>query len=177
MRPLPVRLQGRVVKVKAGNRTPIAAATISSKDTTVLLLRSPLYFDHLSGRNINGFTITLGPGTKLATPVLGGSSTIFVTNNAGLAGQTVQIGADPLAELVTVQTIGPAAGQANLQNSLNSSFPAGAPVQPVTAFNPAGAATNLIRDSNAGDGLLVVSPGLVPPVPPVVQIVDAAQSE
>jgi hypothetical protein len=172
MRPLPVRLQGRVVK--ASNRSPVVGATVSSSDNTVLLVRSPLYFDHLSGRTINGFNITLGGGgLSLATPILGGSSTIVLNNNAGLAGKTLQIGADPLAELVTVQTIGPAAGQANLQNRLNSSFPQNAPVQVVTAFTPAGS-TNLHRGSNAGDGLLVVSPGLTAPV---IQIVDGAQSE
>jgi hypothetical protein len=170
MRHLPVRLQGRVVK--ASNRNPIAAAAVSSSDTTVLLLRSPLYFDHLSGLNINGFTITLGAGPSLVAPIPGGSSTIFLNNNAGLAGQTLQIGADPLAELVTVQTIGPAPGQANLQNSVNSSFAENAPVQ-IATFAPAGS-TTLNRSSNAGDGLLVVSPGFSAPV---IQIQDGAQSE
>jgi hypothetical protein len=171
MRPLPVRLQGRVVK--ASNRSPMAGASVSSSDTTVLMVRSPLYFDHISGCTVNGFTLNPGGGgLSLAAPIMGGSSTIFLNNNAGLAGQTLQIGADPLAELVTVQTIGPASGQANLQNSLNSTFAKNAPVQLVT-FNPAGS-TSLNRNSNAGDGLLVVSPGLAPPV---IQIVDGAQSE
>lgn len=171
MSPLPVRIQGRVVK--ASNRAPIAAATISSSDAKVLLLRSPAYFDHLSGLNISGFTLNPGGGgLSLTVPIAGGSSTIFLNNNAGLAGQTLQVGADPLAELVTVQTIGPATGQVNLQNSLNSSFPTNAPVQLVT-FTAAGSA-NLNRNSNAGDGLLVVSPGLAAPV---IQIQDGAKSE
>jgi hypothetical protein len=174
MRPLPVRLQGRVVN--AVSRAPIGAATISSTDNTVLLVRSPLYFDHLSGVTVNAYTFpTVGAALNLAVPGTGGSSTVFLNNNAGLAGQTLQIGSgsDPLAEIVTVQSIGPAAGQANLQHNINSSFPANTSAQLVNP-TPAAGSTTLKRSSNAGDGLLVLN-GALPAQG--VQIQDGAQSE
>lgn len=173
MRPLPVRLQGRVVK--ESDRSPIAGATISSSDNSVLLVRSPLQFDHASGITINAFTFPpAGPARNLAQPVTGGSSTIFLNSNAGLgATQTLQIGADPLAELATIQTLGPGAGQVNLQNNLSNTFPGNAPVQQVTP-TAVGTSATLSRSSNAGDGLLVLG---APLAATGVQVADGAQSE
>jgi hypothetical protein len=171
MRPLPVRLQGRVVK--ESDRSAIAGATISSADASVLLLRSPLYFDHVSGITVNAYTFpAAGAARNVVAPVTVGSSTVFLNNNVGLGGKTLQIGSVPLAEVITVQTVGPAAGQVNLQNNLNSSFPANTPAQPV---NPtAGVGSTLKRSSNVGDGLLVLAGPLAATG---IQVSDGAQSE
>jgi hypothetical protein len=172
MRPLPVRLQGRVVKLS--NRNPIVGAEIKSSDNTVLLVRSPLYFDHPTGVTVNAFTLVpAGGGLNLVAPILGGSNTIFLNSNAGLINKTLQIGADPLAEVVTVQSVGPGAGQANLGNKLNSSF---AVTDPVQLVNPtaAVASATLKRSSDAGDGLLVLNAVLAASG---IQVQDGAQSE
>jgi hypothetical protein len=172
MRPSPVRLQGRVVKV--GNRNPIAGAQITSSDNTELLLRSPLYYDHPAAVPVNAFTFSpAGGGLKLAAPILGGSNTIFLNTNAGLTNKTLQIGTDPLAEIAIVQSLGPAAGQANLSCKLNSTFTINDPVQLV---NPAaaGPSATLKRSGDSGDGILVLNSALVATG---IQIQDGAQSE
>lgn len=173
MRPLPVRLQGRLVK--QSDRSAIDGAKISSTDPTVLLLRSPLYFDHAKLTTINAFSfLAAGPLRKLAAPVLNGSSTIFLNNVAALgATQTLQIGADPLAELAVISTLGPGAGQVNLQTSLNSSFPQLTPVQQMTPTGP-GPSVKLARSGNAGDGLVVLNAGLPTDA---IQVLDGAQTE
>lgn len=173
MRPLPVRLQGRVVK--DSDRSPIAAATIASGDNTVLLLRSPLYFDHAAGVTINTYTFTaVGGALTLASPVTGGSNMIFLSSTAGIGPtQTLQIGTDPLTELAIIQSIGPLPGQVNLFNSLNSSFPQNSNVQPMNPVGP-GASATLQRGSNARDGLVVLSAGLSGTA---IQVSDGAQSE
>jgi hypothetical protein len=172
MRPLPVRLQGRVVR--ASDRSAIPGATMTSTDNSILLLRSPLYFDHLSGVTVNAFTFSpTGVACNLIAPVNAGSSTVFLNNNAGLAGQTLQIGSDPEAEVISVQTVGPAAGQVNLQNQLNSGFPANTPARPVNP-SPVGTSAALARNSNAGDGLLVLAGPLAASG---IQISDGARTE
>jgi hypothetical protein len=173
LRPLPVRLQGRVVK--QSDRSGIAGATVASGAATVLLMRSPVYFDHVAGVTINAFSFTpVGPARSLAAAVKGGSATLFLNSSAGLgATQTLQIGSDPLAELAVIQTLGPGTGQVNLQTSLNSSFPNNVPVQQVT---PAalGPSATLARSSNAGDGLVILSAGLAASA---IQVSDGASTE
>jgi len=173
MRPLPVRLQGRVVK--QSDHSALVDAKVTSTDNTVLLLRSPLLFDHAPAVKINVFSFApAGPARKLASPVLGGSSTVFLNTTAGLgATQTLQIGPDPLAELGVILTLGPGAGQVNLQTKLNSSFPQNTPVQQMTPTGP-GAFANLARSSNAGDGLVVLSGPLVATA---IQVFDGPQTE
>jgi hypothetical protein len=172
MRPMPVRIQGRVVT--RSTRSPIPNAQIKSSDNTVLLLRSPLYFDHSVGVTVNAYSFNPAGGSlKLAAAIRGGDNTIFLNNNAGLTSKTLQIGADPLAEVVTVQGVGPAAGQANLSNKLNSSFTLNDPVQLVTP-TALGPNDTLQRSGDLGDGLLVLSAGLTAPG---VQVQDGVKTE
>jgi len=160
LRPLPLRLQGRVVK--ESDRSALAGATVSSGNSAVLMVRSPLYFDHAAGVTINAFTFpAVGPQRGLAVSANGGSGSVLLDSVAGLlTGQLLQIGAGPLAELAVIQGFGPGAAQVNLQSPLNSTFAALSPVQPVTATGP-GASTTLARSSNQGDGLVILSAALV----------------
>ena len=173
MRPLPVRLQGRVVK--ASDRSAIAGATISSAANAVLLARSPLYFDHASGVAVNAVTFTpTGPARSLATTVTGGSSSLALNNTAGLlASQILRIGSGPLTEMAVIQSLGPNPAQVNLLTPVNSSYPAAAPVQQVNAAGPIGSAA-LARSSNTGDGLMILA---APLVATGIQIADGAQTE
>ena len=168
MGPLPVRIQGRVVK--DSDRSPIASAAISSADAKVLLMRSTLRFDHAPGTTVNSLSTT-GPVRNLTADVPSGSNSIFLNDVTGLAAtQLLQIGVDGTAEIGVIAIVGPGPKQITLQNGLRSGFANGATVQQVTA----GAAVTLTRSANAGDGLLLASAGVAGTA---VQIVDGAQTE
>jgi hypothetical protein len=168
LRPLSVRVQGRVVK--ESDRSPIAGATIASGDPAVALLRSTLRFDHPSGKSVNALSQT-GPARSLAADAIAGASIITLNNVAGLgATQLLQIGADGSAEIGVISVMGPGATQVTLQNSLRSAFPSTTAVQQLAP----GPSVTLARSSNAGDGLLLVSAA---PAQDAVQIVDGAQTE
>ena len=115
-----------------------------------------------------------GAPTKLATAVAGVSNSLRVASTAGIGGgQVIQIGPDINADLAIVSTVDSTSGNLGLVNAINSSFPAGAPVQPVT-ITPTGASSTLARDVNAGDGLLLLTGALVSPA---VEITDGAATE
>jgi hypothetical protein len=173
MRLLPVRLQGRIVK--ASDRSPIANAAVRSAAASVLLIRSPLAFDHAAGVAVNAFTFTpTGPALTLAAAAPGGSNSVFLSSAAGLAaGQVLRIGDDPLVEIAIIQSLGPDPAQVNLQTRLNSTFPLHAPARQAIAAAAAGSAT-LARDSNAGDGLLLLSGPLAATG---VQVADGTATE
>jgi hypothetical protein len=173
LRPVPVRLQGRIVKLS--DRSAIAGASVSSGDNTVLFSRSPLYFEHASGVTVNAVTFTaVGAATALKATAMGGTTGLFLNSVAGLAAtQILQIGGDQLAEMAVIQSLGPDPAQVNLQSPLNSTFAANDPVQQVNSVGPAATST-LSRSSDAGDGLLVVAPALAATG---IQISDGLQTE
>lgn len=168
MRPLPVRVQGRVVK--ESDHAPITPAAIASGNPNVLLLRSTLRFDHASGVTINSLSV-VPPVRSLTADASQGSNSIFLNDVTGLAAaQLLQIGVDGSAEIAVIALMGPGPKQITLQAGLRSTFSSGAFVQQLTA----GAAVNLTRSSNAGDGLLLVSAAVAGSA---AQIVDGAQTE
>jgi hypothetical protein len=173
MRALPVRLQGRVVADV--NRAPIAGATVNVTTANITALRTPAYFDHAAGVTVAAVTLTpVGAATQLATAALGALSSITVTSAAGIAaGQVLQIGPDINADFGVVASVDAASGAVVLLNAINSSFPAGAPVQPV-AIAPAGPSASLFRDVNAGDGLLLLAGPLVASA---IEIADGPNTE
>jgi len=168
MRPVPVRVQGRVVK--ESDRMPLAAALIASGDAKVLLLRSPLRFDHASGTTINSLS-GIAPVRSLTADVPPGSNSIFLNDITGLAAtQLLQIGADGAAEIAVIALMGPGPKEITLQAGLRSGFSSGTLVQRLTP----GAGVNLTRSSNAGEGVLLASAAAAGSA---VQIVDGAQTE
>jgi hypothetical protein len=173
LRPLTVRLQGRVVK--DADRTAIAGAAVNVTSANVIALRSPAYFDHASGIAIDAVTLApSGAATSLASSAEGGAITLTLASTAGLAaGQILQIGPDLNADFAAIAAMGPGAAQVSLANAINSTIPAGATVQPVSA-TPSGGSSALTRDANSGDGLLLVSGSLSSPV---IRITDGAQTE
>jgi hypothetical protein len=173
MRASTVRLQGRVVADVS--RAPIAGATVDVTTANIAALRTPAYFDHAAGVAIAAITVTpSGAPTKLANAVIGASNLVTVASTAGIAGgQVIQIGPDINADLAVVSTIDSTSGNLGLVNAINSSFPVGASVQPVTV-TPTGPSSTLARDVNAGDGLLLLTGPLVNPL---VEITDGAATE
>jgi hypothetical protein len=172
MRPLPVRIQGRIVR--ESDRSAITGAKVASGNGKVLLLRSPLVFDHALGVTVNAVTLTTaGPMRKLTVEAKGGSKSIMLDNTAALAapGQ-LQIGAGASLEVVTIASLGPDPAQVNLTGALNATFPVATQVQEASAALVSVAAST--RRANAGDGLVVVNPALTADA---LEIVDGAKTE
>lgn len=172
MRPFPVRIQGRIVK--ESDRSAVANAKVASGNGKVLLLRSPLVFDHALGVTVNAVTLsTAGPLRKLTVEARGGSKSLMLDNTGGLvAPGQLQIGVGTTVEVVTIASLGPDPAQVNLTGSLNATFPVATQVQEATAafVSPA----TLTRSADAGDGLVVVNPALTADA---LQIVDGAKTE
>jgi hypothetical protein len=172
MRPLPVRIQGRIVK--ESDRSAITGAKVASGNGKALLLRSPLVFDHALGITVNAVTLTAsGPLRKLTVEAKGGSQSLMLDNTGGLAASgQLQIGAGESVEVVTIASLGPDPAQVNLTGALNATFPPATQVQEASAAFISAAA--LTRSADAGDGLVVVNPALTADA---LQIVDAAKTE
>jgi len=170
MRRLPVRLQGRVVVDATG--LPAAGAQVVSVDNPnppsppppppvphTNLLRSPLYLAHAAGAQAQLVTLTTTGTAQLTLAAAAGATTVTFNTTAGLSGSAFIRFATPSQTLVEyAQAHGPglAAGQIVLRNGLNRSYGAGAgtDVRFVTA-TPAGSASSLLIDADAGDGVLV----------------------
>jgi hypothetical protein len=171
MRRLPVRLQGRVVSDSTG--LPLTGATIVAVDNPnppsppppppvphSMLLRSPLYSAHAVGAPVQAVALTQIGNTQLAQPAAAGTTTIFLKTTTGLSGTAfIQIMTPDttLVEYATVASMGPAAGQVNLNTPLNRSYALGAAASTVNFVTAAlaGTVAHLLADPNTGDGILV----------------------
>jgi hypothetical protein len=173
MRRLPTRLQGRVVK--ASDRSSIAGATVAAKNDRTLLLRTPVRASHGLGVTVNSLSFTnTGPARKVAADALPGEDRVVLDNNGGLgAGDLLQIGSLPSADIYEISSVGPDPGLVVLKSKLAASSAANTAAQKVTASAATGTAT-LARSSDAGDGVLVVNPALNDKG---VEIVDGALTE
>ncbi len=169
LRRLPVRIQGRVVQ--DSNRQPISGAWVVAVDNPnppspppppplphTTLLRSPLYFAHAPGVQVQQVGLTNVGTAKLAQPALAGTQLLNLTTTAGLSGSAfIQLSTPSLVlvEYATVDHLGSQPGQVFLRNALNSSYlPSSTNVQFFTATPGAGVGT-LLLDADAGDGLVV----------------------
>ena len=179
MRPQPVRLQGRVME-DGSKRLPLAGARVEVIDPSsplpaerVVVLRTPLYFDHgtagvtVRGRPFNG----TGAVRALHKAAPGGTTQVILTDRTGLAGNPIlRFGLvdDPFAEYSVVDAVSndppnlAQPGQVTLRTPLTHTYPAGTPVEPVTP----GAITTtaqLARPAQAGDGLLILDTAVTEP--------------
>lgn len=167
LRRLPVRVQGRVVNNLT--RAPIPGVQVISVDDPltpptvhVTAVRSPLYFDHPSGAQVQNVTMNAPVTLHLTADVTSGDQAINLSDRSGLAGNSViqlRNVSQTLVEYAVVDHLGPgapAAGQVFLRNALNRSYPQSSSV---TFFTPvvAGGPATLSADANAGDGVLLAN--------------------
>jgi hypothetical protein len=175
LRPLPVRLQGRVV-ASSLNPAPVDAAlvTLAGRDGQDLVgLRRPLDRDHPAGSQVRELA-TVGPVRTLQAEARQGATVIQLDNVSGLsAGGVLGIDWTRAVEFATVAGPGPAAGQVALQAPLPRTFPPGTQARGF-ALPSAGATATLAGAARAGDGLLLLQGTAVPALPPTVTAVRIA---
>jgi hypothetical protein len=168
MRRLPVRIQGRAVNDLT--RAPIAGAVVLSVDDPLVppvvhttALRTPLYFDHISGAPAQVVTMGGPIGTSLTTDVARGDQVLNLLTRNGLGPHPViQLSnlSKVIVEYGVVDHFGPGApgaGQAFLRNPLNHSYSQSGTTATFLTPTPAGGVANLSTDANAGDGVLLAA--------------------
>ena len=155
LRPLPVRLEGRVVR--ESNRTGISGATISIKPpSTAMLLRTTAHVDHPAGVNVIPRTLNVGAAFTVDGAVRGGDTAMKLKPNvAGLAAGSILRFATK-SEYVVVDTVDGPANRVTLRYPLTHSYPDLAPVDAFTVV-PGGAPVTTARSIDAGDGVIVLS--------------------
>lgn len=172
LRPLPVRLEGRVVR--ESNRTGIAGAELSIQSpSTALLLRTTAHADHPSGVNVVPRTLAIGAAFSVAGAVTGGATSVKLAPNVlGLAAGSILRFAP--SEYVVVDSVeGAPANRVTLRYPLTHSYP---DLTPVREFTPlaAGAPVATARSIDAGDGLLVLAAVMSAPA---IEIADGLRTE
>jgi hypothetical protein len=167
LRRLPVRLEGRIVDDLT--RAPISGAQVLSVDDPMTppaihttAMRTPLYFDHPIGTQVQNVTMGSPAGLSLTADVAFGDRVLNLTNRVGLASNSViqlRNSSQTVVEYVVVDHLGPGApgaGQAFLRNATAHSYPKSTVV---TQFTPTvmGVPSTLSADANAGDGVLLAN--------------------
>jgi hypothetical protein len=159
LRPLPVRLRGRVT-VSSLDPDPVDGARVrvtGDVGADLVALREPLLRSHPAATPVRGLAAG-GPVRQLTAAVDAGATELALNDASGL-GPVVGVGGPATVELAAVSVVGPAAGRITLAGPLRRRAPAGAPVR---GFGTAGSPWQATaREADAGDGLL----RLVDPVP------------
>lgn len=165
LRPLPVRLQGRVVDDHT--RAPIAGATVllhsAAPPPHLAGLRWLLHFPHPAGTAVQEQSFTPAAAAKqLTAPASAGSPTVTLSDRAGLAaGGVLRLGPPPQVEYAVIASLAPTPpnpllpGDVTLTAPLSRSFAALTAVQPVTP-GAAGVTRHLTADAGAGEGVLLL---------------------
>jgi len=172
LRPLPVRIQGRVVT--GTKRSPVNEAVVRSVDdpaappppappaTTehVVALRTWLRSAYPAGSNVNEEDLpTAGTTKTLSADVSSGAQSVRLSNRTGLAvGGLLRFGSAPDHEYVAVSgptpIVNPSApGDITLAVPLDRGFAAGSEVRRVT-INATGVVRHLSRAAEPGDGVV-----------------------
>jgi hypothetical protein len=171
LRPLPVRLQGRVMST-ADPQPPVAGARIASVDDPnppspltehAVLLRQTVQFAHPVNTAVRARALApAGAAKQIAFDAAAADTTVTLGDRAGLGiGDILQFGAAQTARFRTIQSLAPLPanpalpGQVTLTGALGATYAQGTAVQPMTAGAP-GAAAHLARDADAGDGVLML---------------------
>jgi hypothetical protein len=152
MRPMPVRLEGRVTRESI--RTPIAGARVALKSpVTAVLLRTPAHLAH-AGVSLTPKALAIAPGaTTLTQPLPAGETLLHLNSVAAIgSGSVLRFGAPPVAEYAVVTSVDAAAKTAILSHPLWRSLGATEAVQPVSAAGAGAVATT--RDIDRGDSLV-----------------------
>jgi hypothetical protein len=153
LRPLPVRLEGRVVR--ESNRTGVGGATIAVKPPgTALLLRTTAHVDHPAGVNVIPRTLNIGAAFTVAGDVRGGATSVVLAPNVLGLGPGSILRFAP-AEYVVVDSVDGPANRVTLRYPLTHSYPDLAPVRQFSVL-PGGAPVATARSIDAGDGVLVL---------------------
>jgi hypothetical protein len=187
LRPVPVRVQGRVVDDQGA---PIADALVLALDDPhppqplnvhPISLRAPLGMDHAVGAPVRLRPLNpAGVPKQLTVPAIAGSTTIMVDSRTSLgAGDILRIGSIARGEFRLIESppTQPAnlslPGEVRLSRPLRSSYPAGGEVRKVTAGAIVTAAS-LAQAADAGDAILLLDASLNGDV---VQVDDPPNAE
>lgn len=163
LRPLPVRLDGRVVRSET-DRSPVAGASVRTVNLTgqrALSLRTPLAGDHAVGTPVRSRTFTT-PGTtrRLTATAESGARTLKLDNPTGLAaGAVLALDWERATELVVLDGSASVTGAVPLRVALVRTFAAGTEVREA-ALGGGAASRQLARSADAGDGLLLLNAAL-----------------
>jgi hypothetical protein len=171
LRPLPVRLQGRVMST-AGSLPPIPKARVTSVDDPsppgpltehAVMLRKTLQFSHPVNTPVRARPLTPSGAAKqlMGTPA-SGDTTVTLTSRTGLGvGNILRFGQGEGARFRTIQSLAPTPanpalpGKVTLSGALGAAYPEGTLVHPMSAGAP-GAAAKMTRDADPGDGILML---------------------
>jgi hypothetical protein len=184
LRPLPVRLQGRITDTTTA-QAPVSGARVRAVDNPLgppvdhtLLLRTPVSFSHAAATAVRVRALTpTGASCALAAARRAGQTTATLTSRAGVVvGSIVQFGTDVAMEFGVVAALAPQPanptlpGDVTLQAGLQHSHATATSVLPVTA-GPIAASATLAEGADAGDGVLLITSALDGAT---VEILDAA---
>lgn len=154
LRPLPVRLEGRVVR--ESNRTGIVGATITIQSpANAILLRTVAHTDHPLGVSVIPRTLNVGAAFTVDGGVRGGETSVKLKPNvAGLAAGSI-LRFTRTSEYVVVDTVDGPANRVTLRYPITHSY---ADLEPADEFTvmPGGAPVATSRSIDAGDGVLVL---------------------
>jgi hypothetical protein len=189
LRPLPVRLQGRVIAKTTG--LPVAGGRVITVDPPVgpppvdrpFLLRSCLKQNHTAAASVRGVTLTpvaLPPPARVLDKEVARGSTVIVANNrSGLAApQVIQFRDDRSGEYARIASVSPVPanmslpGEVMLESALGRSFPATTPLSVFTTGAGIGPARAVTQPADSGIGILLIADY---PSGDVIRITEAGQ--
>jgi hypothetical protein len=182
LRPLPVRVQGRVVDDVT--RFGLPGATVRIDPTPgpphMVVLRGLLHFDHPVATVVQQQSFSnAGAAKQVAADVVGGEATIMLDNRTGLApGSILRLGAPQHLEFGVIDTLAPTPtsaaqpGNVTLTAPLHRSLSTGTTVQRVNA-GAVGVVRHLAVESNAGDGVVLLDGTLTAATVAVLDAVPA----
>jgi hypothetical protein len=163
LRPLPVRLRGRVTG-GFPDPGPVEAALVrltGRGGQELVGLRRPLERDHSVGTPVRGLT-TAGPVRQVLTRAPAGATQLDLNDASGLTGgQVIGTGWDRAVAFANIASLGPGPGQVQLAAPLADAVPVGTQVR-AFSVSGAGPAPTLQRAADAGDGLLLTDTALPP---------------
>ncbi len=157
--PLPVRIQGRVVK-SLKSPDPVADAAVALSDAAglaVVALRTPLHFDMPAGATVRAVTVSAAAGATTLNRQARAGTRVLALTAVGAIGPGTQLCLDwsRRTEFVEVTASGPGAGEVTVAQTLCRTYaPLGPLVQPVTLAAAPGPADSLVRARPAGESLL-----------------------
>ena len=163
LRPLPVRVEGRVVRSET-DRSAVAGARVRSVNLPgerTLSLRTPLVGDHAVGTLVRSRSLTTpGPTRRLTASAESGARTLKLDDATGLAaGDVLAIDWPRATELVVLDGPGNVTGAVPLRAALVRMFRAGTEVR-AAVLGVGASARQLVRFADAGDGLLLLNAAL-----------------
>jgi hypothetical protein len=159
LQPVPVRLQGRVVK--ESDHAPLAASEVSTVTPKMALLRTPLAHAHASGTTVQVRALTpSGAPRTLTEAAPRGALSLRLSSSAGVGpGDVLRLGVAGRSDYAVVQALGPAPGHVTLADPLSRAQPVGGTAQ-LMALGAPGGSTTLAEGALPGDGLLLLAASL-----------------